>query len=252
MIYFIIVDDWLRSKVVDTRVYRGVNVGTDLLLMVCRIKAVLAILCENAYFVARTNKSWVVMEAFLTEAEADAEATSFASADAKTLARLLTAFGDEASNKTIIYNWLAEFKRVRVSLSDEFRDDRPSTAVNNKNIDAARHMIGTDRHVTYYEIWASLGIGMSQIQSILYKHLGMNKLCSRSIPHNLTEAQKTDRVSWCNAMLTRFKEGTTNLVSNERRNMGLLLRPQNKAAIDRMGLSRLAVTNQRSAQAKCL
>ncbi|GBP45175.1 Mariner Mos1 transposase [Eumeta japonica] len=39
----------------------------------------------------------------------------------------------------------------------------------------------------------------------------MKKLCSRWIPHNLTEAQKTDRVTWCNAMYTRFK-GASKLV----------------------------------------
>ncbi|GBP35239.1 hypothetical protein EVAR_19459_1 [Eumeta japonica] len=43
MINFIIVDDRLRSKVVDTRVYRGINSGTDHFLVVCRIKA----LCQR-------------------------------------------------------------------------------------------------------------------------------------------------------------------------------------------------------------
>ncbi|GBP26714.1 hypothetical protein EVAR_23485_1 [Eumeta japonica] len=72
---------------------------------------------------------------------------------------------DEAPCKTTVYNWFAEFKRGRVNLSDEFRDDRPSTAVNNKNIDAVRRMIETDRHVTIHNIRAFLGIGISQIQS---------------------------------------------------------------------------------------
>ncbi|GBP28349.1 hypothetical protein EVAR_11812_1 [Eumeta japonica] len=48
------------------------------------------------------------------------------------VARLRTAFGDEVSCKTTIYNWFVELKRGRVNLSDEFRDGRPSTAVNNK------------------------------------------------------------------------------------------------------------------------
>ncbi|GBP97397.1 hypothetical protein EVAR_69871_1 [Eumeta japonica] len=47
----------------------------------------------------------------------------------------------------IIYNWLAEFKRGHINLSDEIRDGRPSTAVNNKNVDAVRRMIETDTHV---------------------------------------------------------------------------------------------------------
>ncbi|GBP93395.1 hypothetical protein EVAR_67344_1 [Eumeta japonica] len=49
-------------------------------------------------------------------------------------------------------------KRKGSGLSDEFRDGRPSTAVTNKNIDTVRRMIETDRHPTYHEIRASLGI----------------------------------------------------------------------------------------------
>ncbi|GBP81089.1 Histone-lysine N-methyltransferase SETMAR [Eumeta japonica] len=112
----------------------------------------------------------------------------------------------------IIYNWFAEFKRGRVNLSDEFRDGRPSTAENNKNIDVVRRMIETDRHVTNHEIRASLAIGMSQIQLILHKHLGMKNLCSQWIPHNLTEAQKKDQHTMCHAMVTRFKKRASNLV----------------------------------------
>ncbi|GBP24232.1 hypothetical protein EVAR_80085_1 [Eumeta japonica] len=46
-----------------------------------------------------------------------------------------------------IYNRLAELKRRRVNLSDKFCDGCPATAVNNKNIDAVRRMIKTDRQV---------------------------------------------------------------------------------------------------------
>ncbi|GBP37915.1 hypothetical protein EVAR_21451_1 [Eumeta japonica] len=44
------------------------------------------------------------------------------------------------------------FKHGRVNLSNEFHNGGPSTAVDNKSIDALRHMIETDRHVTYHEI----------------------------------------------------------------------------------------------------
>ncbi|GBP27637.1 hypothetical protein EVAR_102892_1 [Eumeta japonica] len=46
--------------------------------------------------------------------------------------------------------------------------------------------------------------------AVLPLELGCFRLYKKAvlawIPHNLTEAQKTDRVTWCNAMLTRFKE----------------------------------------------
>ncbi|GBP39521.1 Putative uncharacterized protein FLJ37770 [Eumeta japonica] len=114
----------------------------------------------------------------------------------QSLGRLRTAFGDESSCKTTIYNWFAEFKRGRINLNHEFRGGRPSTAVSNKNLDAARRMIETDTCDMLCENWISLGIGMRRIPIIiLYKHLGMKKLSSRWISYNLTEAQKTDRVT---------------------------------------------------------
>ncbi|GBP96760.1 hypothetical protein EVAR_68207_1 [Eumeta japonica] len=76
----------------------------------------------------------------------------------KSFVRLRTAFEDEAPCKTAICNCFAEYKSGRINLSNEFRDGRPSTAV---NIDGVRRMIETDRHVTYHEIQTSLGIGMN-------------------------------------------------------------------------------------------
>lgn len=96
--------------------------------------------------------------------------------------RLHLAFEDEAPSYRTIQRWFTEFNRGRQSLSDEPREGRPSTAVSHENIDAVREMIKSDRHVTYYEIRASLGIGMSQIQTILHEHLAVRKLCSRWIP----------------------------------------------------------------------
>ncbi|GBP60198.1 hypothetical protein EVAR_81343_1 [Eumeta japonica] len=93
----------------------------------------------------------------------DPVATESGSDAHQNLARLRIAFGDVAPYKTTIYNKFAEFKRGRVNLSDKFLDDRPSTVVNNKNIDAVRRMMETDRHVTYHEIRTFLGTSMSQI-----------------------------------------------------------------------------------------
>ncbi|GBP62987.1 hypothetical protein EVAR_44040_1 [Eumeta japonica] len=65
----------------------------------------------------------------------------------KSLARHQTAIGDGAPFKSTVYNGFAEFKLGRVNVSNEFSYDRPSTAVNNKNIDVMRRMIETDKMV---------------------------------------------------------------------------------------------------------
>ncbi|GBP67219.1 hypothetical protein EVAR_47780_1 [Eumeta japonica] len=112
-------------------------------------------------------------------------------------------------------------------------------------------MIETDRRVIYHEIRTSLGISMSQPQSILHKYWGMKKLCSRWIPHNFTEVQKTDRVTWWNAMLTRFKEGASNLVQDIVTGYETWIYVYDlKTTIDRMGLSRRAEINQSGVRAK--
>ena len=117
--------------------------------------------------------------------------------------RLHLAFGDEAPSNRTVYNWFAEFRR-HTFLCDEFREGRPSTSVVATNVDAVREMIERDRHMTYHEIQASLGIDMKAIHTILHDHLSVRKLCSRWIPHNLTETQKQARVKWSKEMLKKF------------------------------------------------
>ena len=120
----------------------------------------------------------------------------------------------------------SEFQRGRIFLSDEFREGRPSTSVVATNVDAVCEMIERDRHITYREIQAPLGIDMKTIHTIFHDHLSVRKLCSRWILHNFTEAQKQARVKWSKEMLKKFNQGRSNLVYNiviGKRNMDLFV-----------------------------
>lgn len=128
--------------------------------------------------------------------------------------QLRSTFGDEAPSLSSIYRWYNEFKRGRSSFTDEFREGRPKSAVLPENIDAVRELVMEDRHVTYREIAASLGISMTSIHSILHEHLAVKKVCSRWIPHNLTIAQKEARVKWCKEMLKKYNRGTSKAIYN--------------------------------------
>ncbi|CAH1976783.1 unnamed protein product [Acanthoscelides obtectus] len=105
------------------------------------------------------------------------------------LAELLSVFGNEAPHESTISRCYGEFKRGRVSLSDDPRVGAPKTAVTQENVDAVRKLIIEDRHVTYRAIEA--------------------KLVSRWIPHLLTEEQKAARVNWCQKTLDRFNSGNS-------------------------------------------
>ncbi|CAH1991457.1 unnamed protein product [Acanthoscelides obtectus] len=54
------------------------------------------------------------------------------------LAELLSAFGNEAPHQSTISRWYGEFKRGRVSLSDDPRVGAPKTAVTQENVDAQK------------------------------------------------------------------------------------------------------------------
>jgi len=125
---------------------------------------------------------------------------------------LNSVFGDEAPSQRTVYEWYANFKRGRVELCDESCEGRPATAVIPENIDAVCNLLQEDHHTTYREIKAHLGIGMTQIKTILHDHLGVRKLCARWIPHNLTEAQKKARVKWSKEMLKKYDYGRSKAV----------------------------------------
>ena len=74
--------------------------------------------------------------------------------------------------------WYNEFNRVRHSLTDEFRKDRPKSVVGPENINAVQKLIMQDLHVTYCEIKATLGISSISIYKILHEHLAVKKICS--------------------------------------------------------------------------
>lgn len=123
-------------------------------------------------------------------------------------------YSDKAPSYSTVKNWYNEFNRGRCSIQDEFRAGRPKTVVVPETIDAVRELIKQDRHVTYREIEGALDISMTSINKILHEHLAVKKICSRWIPHNLTNVQKKARVDWCKEMLTKYDKGVSKAVYN--------------------------------------
>ncbi|CAH1961450.1 unnamed protein product [Acanthoscelides obtectus] len=112
------------------------------------------------------------------------------------LAELLSVFCYEAPHQSTISRWYGEFKRGRVSLSDDPRVGAPRTAVTQENVDTVRKLIIEDRHVTYREIEASLKISKTSIQKNLHEELGIRKLVSRWIPHLINSENKRQSAVW--------------------------------------------------------
>ena len=99
-------------------------------------------------------------------------------------------FGDEAPSRTSVYRWFTQFNRGRSSLNDEFGEGSPKSVVVPKYTDAVHELKLQDRQATYRVIVAALGIIGTSIHSILHEHLGVKKIYSRWITHNLAIAKK--------------------------------------------------------------
>ena len=65
------------------------------------------------------------------------------------------------------------------------------------HVDAVNKLIASVCHVTHDEIETSLNISRTREHSILHDHLKMKKVCSRWIPHSLSQADKDDRMRGC-------------------------------------------------------
>lgn len=119
------------------------------------------------------------------------------------------AFSDKGPSKATIYHWFNEFKRGRLSLTDEKRSGRPVTAVTEENVLAVKILIQENRRITYEEIQQTLHIGSGSVHEILHVHLRVRRIVSRWVPHNLAEAQKQARAEWCHDMMIKFDAGSS-------------------------------------------
>ncbi|RVE43011.1 hypothetical protein evm_012323 [Chilo suppressalis] len=123
--------------------------------------------------------------------------------------RFRTAFMDEGPSNATINRWCSEFKRGRLTLGDEQRSGRPTTAVTEESVLAVKKKIQENRRITYEEIQHTLHIGSASVHKILHEHLCVRRIVSRWVPHNLTEAQKQARVDWCTDMIQKFDAGSS-------------------------------------------
>ena len=109
----------------------------------------------------------------------------------QSLTQLNSVFGDQAPSRATVFNWFAEFRRGRTSLSDEEFIGRPATAVTPDNLAKVKKIIKLDRRITYEGIMEELQIGRNAITTILHDYLGVRKISARWIPHRLSVSKKT-------------------------------------------------------------
>ena len=108
---------------------------------------------------------------------------------------LQPAFGEECMNRTQCFEWYSRFKTGRTSIDEDSRSGQPSTSTDDVHIDAVRHLILQNRHLTIREIAEDVGISFGSCQAILTEKLNMQSVAAKFVPCVLTEDQKENRVN---------------------------------------------------------
>lgn len=110
---------------------------------------------------------------------------------------LKKAYGENALGRSTVFDWYKRLKDGRTELEDYDRSGRPSTSVNDSNIERVRDIINTDRRLTIREISDDLGLSYGTVQRILTDKLGMTRVAAKFVPKLLSDEQKCKRVTAC-------------------------------------------------------
>lgn len=94
---------------------------------------------------------------------------------AEALKMLKKTYGDTTMSKTQAYEWYKEFKAGRSVVDDLPRCGRPSTSLNDENVQKVKKMLQKNRRMRIREIAAVLGVSFGSVQSIMHDVLGMRR-----------------------------------------------------------------------------
>ena len=95
------------------------------------------------------------------------------------IARLVQAWRSNAPSDYTVFNWVGEFQRNKFTVQDAPLYARRSISITEQTIDTVRKIIEDNPHSTYERIEVILGTSSTPINSIIYDHLNIRKVCTR-------------------------------------------------------------------------
>jgi len=86
---------------------------------------------------------------------------------------LVQVYGDNATKKTAVYNWVKRFSGGRESVTDEERSGWPATSRTEENIEKVRQIVHENRRLTVRSAAEQVNIDRETVRKILTEDLGM-------------------------------------------------------------------------------
>ena len=94
---------------------------------------------------------------------------------------LQKAFGDETMSQKKFYKWYRDFKEGRECVDDLQRSERPSTSIDDQNINKIKEIVLGNRRLTIRELVDMVGISFGSVHH-LKDHLGLRIVKLRLVP----------------------------------------------------------------------
>ncbi len=120
--------------------------------------------------------------------------------------RMVVVYGTESPSYATVCRWNREFARGRESLLDDPRSGRPTTGVNQENIETVRSLVESDRRLSVRSIAEQSQLSYGTVREVLHAKLGMSKVCARWVPRMLTNADKQKRVQTSRDLLAIYDQ----------------------------------------------
>ena len=122
-------------------------------------------------------------------------------------------YGPQTISMCTVFRWVKAFIAGKFSVEDDTHPGRPKTSVTKADIAAVKIVVEQDARLSVNDIASCTGISEGNVQTILKKHLDLRKVCTRWVPHLLTEEQKTQRLK-CAQELLKYKGCNSRAISN--------------------------------------
>ena len=104
----------------------------------------------------------------------------------ETYEKLKWSYGEHAVSKAQAFIWHKAFLDGRDSVEDEPRSGRTCTSKTDENVTKLRAVVRSDRRLTFRMIDSELNLNRRTVLDIFIEELGMQKICAKLVPKNLT------------------------------------------------------------------
>ena len=116
-------------------------------------------------------------------------------------------------SRTQYYEWFKRFKVGRMSVGEDPRPGRPSTATDDDHVERVLAVIRGSRRLTIREVADEVEISIGSCHKIFTEKLQMRRVSARFVPRLLTDDQKENRVEISQELLANAN-GNENFLEN--------------------------------------